>query len=119
MNEHLLAAFAAAGPNTQDGAAAPPRRRMQDIDDETFAQAMLVNEFEVMRVAEQLGVSRAAVYRRIESSPAYRLASDISNDELQVLLREHAGDSTAVARRLRVSAAGLRSQFRKSPLDWH
>jgi transcriptional regulator with PAS, ATPase and Fis domain len=72
-----------------------------------------------MRVAQYLGVSRAAVYRRIEVSPAYRLASDIAADELQRLLREHAGDSAAVARHLRVSLAGLRSQLRKFSLDWH
>jgi len=117
MNEHLQAAFAGAGPPS--GPADMPRRRIQDIDDGTFEQAMLAHDFEVMRVAEHLGVSRAAVYRRIEASPAYRLASDISPDELQALLREHAGDSAAVARRLRVSLAGLRSQLRKSPLDWH
>lgn len=119
MNEHLQAAFARAGANRQVVSTELPRRRMQDVDESAFEQAMLANEFEVMRVAEHLGVSRAAVYRRIESSPAYRLASDISVEELQVLLTEHAGDSAAVARRLRVSATGLRSQLRKSALQWY
>lgn len=119
INEHLQSAFAAATARTQSDRTAAPRRRMQDIDDDTFEQAMRANEFEIMRVAEYLGVSRAAVYRRIEASPAYRLASDIPADELRGLLTEHAGDSATVARRLRVSAAGLRSQLRKSPLDWH
>lgn len=118
MNEHLQAAFAGAGARTATGAAGLPRRRMQDIDEETFAQAMHANDFEVMRVAQSLGVSRAAVYRRIEVSPVYRLASDITTDELQRLLREHAGDSAAVARHLRVSVSGLRGQLRKFSLDW-
>ncbi len=119
MNEHLRAAFAEGDVNFRSGSLRVPRRRMQDIDDAAFASAMLANDFEIMRVAEFLGVSRAAVYRRIEASPTYRLASDISNDELLPLLREYAGDSAAVARRLRVSLSGLRNQLRKSPLDWH
>lgn len=117
LNEHLQAAFASA--NSPIGSASPTRRSLQTIDDETFAQAMRANDFEVMRVAQSLGVSRAAVYRRIEASPAYRLASDIPDDEVRSQMIEHGGDSAAVARLLRVSVAGLRARLRKSPLDWY
>jgi two-component system nitrogen regulation response regulator GlnG len=117
MNEHLQAAFA--GANSSTGCASPARRSMQAIDDDTFAQAMRANDFEVMRVAHSLGVSRAAVYRRIEASSAYRLASDIPDEELHSRVIEHGGDSAAVARQLRVSVAGLRARLRKSPLDWY
>jgi DNA-binding NtrC family response regulator len=119
LNEHVQAAFAGTGANASSASDDRPRRSMQDIDDVTFAQAMYANDFEVMRVAQCLGVSRTAVYRRIEASPTYRLASDIPADELHGLVREHAGDSAAVARQLRVSVAGLRARLRKSPLDWY
>jgi DNA-binding NtrC family response regulator len=119
LNEHIRAAFAGAGANALPGSTGRGRRSMQDIDDVTFAQAMYANDFEVMRVAQYLGVSRTAVYRRIEASPAYRLAGEIPADELHGLVREHAGDSAAVARQLRVSVAGLRAQLRKSPVDWY
>ena len=86
---------------------------MQDITDEQFDTAMDANGCEVQRVARQLGVSRAAVYRRIAESTRYRLASAVSPDELQRLLQEHGGDSAAVARHLRVSMSSLRSQLRR------
>jgi two-component system nitrogen regulation response regulator GlnG len=117
MNEHLQAAFA--GAKSSIGCASPARRSMQDIDEDTFARVMSANDFEVMRVAHCLGVSRAAVYRRIEASAAYRLASDIPDEELHNLLTAHGGNSASVARQLRVSVAGLRARLRKSPLDWY
>jgi DNA-binding NtrC family response regulator len=119
MNEHIQAVFSGAGAKASTAPTGLPRRGMQEIDDATFAQAMLANDFEIARVAQSLGVSRTAVYRRIEASPAYRLASDIPVDELHTVVREHAGDSAAMARQLRVSVAGLRAQLRKSPLDWY
>ena len=92
---------------------------MQDVDDDTFDQAMSANDCEVPRVAQQLGVSRAAVYRRIEASPHYCLASEVSPQELQRLMAEHAGDTASVARELRVSLNSLRSQLRKLPAEQH
>lgn len=91
----------------------PQLRKMQDIDDDIFEQAMVANKFELVRVAQQLGVSRTAIYRRIEASPAYRLASEIPQQELERLMLENAGDCAAVARQLRVSHTALRNQLRK------
>ena len=93
------------------------RRKMQDVDKETFNRAMDANDFEVARVAQQLTVSRAAVYRRIEASPRYRLASEIPQQELQQLMMEEAGDSVSVARQLRVSLNSLRNRLRKLPVE--
>jgi transcriptional regulator with PAS, ATPase and Fis domain len=90
-----------------------PRRSLQDVDDDTFEQAMLANACEVQRVACYLGVSRAAVYRRIEASARYRLASAVPAAELGDLMAEHGGDADAIAQALRVSARSLRVQLRK------
>jgi transcriptional regulator with PAS, ATPase and Fis domain len=92
---------------------------MQDIDDDIFDEAMASNGCEAKRVALQLGVSRTAVYRRIEVSPLYRLASEISREEYERALTEHDGDSLAVARHLHVSLNSLRSRLRKLHLAWH
>jgi DNA-binding NtrC family response regulator len=113
LNHTLQAALASARDGVSVAPGQPPRRRMQDISDEQFDRAMEANACEVQRVARQLGVSRAAVYRRIAESTRYRLASTISPDELQRLLQQHGGDSAAVARQLRVSMSSLRSQLRR------
>jgi two-component system nitrogen regulation response regulator GlnG len=112
LNENLQAALASTAENTSCARSGEPRRKIQDIDDATFEQAMVANDFEVQRVAAQLGVSRGAVYRRIEVSPGYRLATEISADELQRALAEHDGDSASVARHLQVSLNSLRVRLR-------
>ena len=94
------------------------RRKLQDIDDDSFDCAMTSNGFEVSRVAAQLGVSRAAVYRRIEGSSRYRLASAIGSEELQQALQEHDGDAAAVASHFRVPLNSLRNRARDFRLDW-
>jgi len=119
INDGLQAVFKAARNKGPSLSRPPTRRRLQDIDDDTFDQAMVSNGFEVTRVAGQLGVSRTAVYRRIEGSPHYRLASAISPQELQCALNEHGGDSVAVAHHLRVPLNSLRSRMRDFCLDWH
>jgi transcriptional regulator with PAS, ATPase and Fis domain len=95
----------------------PARRRMRDISDEVFESSMVCNDFEALQVSRQLGVSRTAVYRRIETSVRYRLAGEIQSDELQRVLLSHEGDCTGAARELRVSVKSLRSRLRKLRID--
>jgi DNA-binding NtrC family response regulator len=117
LNNSLQAALYPSKAQSAAASAYASRRKLQDISDDAFDEAMLANHCEIQRVARQLGVSRAAVYRRIEESPRYRLASDIPSHELQNLLTEHHGDSTAVARYLRVSISSLRSHLRRLNMD--
>jgi two-component system nitrogen regulation response regulator GlnG len=123
LNENLQAALATMNGKTNGNAPAsaghPPRRKMQDISDDLFDQAMETNGCEALRVARQLGVTRAAVYRRIGVSPHYRLASELTADELQRALTEHEGDSAAVARYLRVPHNSLRRRLRELHFDCH
>ena len=117
LNEHLRAAMMGGRASASSFSGRLKRRKMQEIDDDTFEQAMLANDCDVFRVAQHLGVSRAAVYRRIEASPRYCLASEIPPQDLQRLMEEHAGDTATVARELRVSHNSLRNQLRKLPAE--
>ncbi|RLA47691.1 MAG: hypothetical protein DRQ97_05515 [Gammaproteobacteria bacterium] len=101
----------AAAPRTEPGTMA--RRRMQAIGEEEFDRALQDNHFEVARAAKQLGVSRTAVYRRIEESPRHRLAKEVPRDELQRVLAEHQEDILAAAMKLRVSVTSLRALLRQ------
>lgn len=119
LTDSLRSTLSGADENTAD-TAAPPRRTLQDVDDEQFDKAMASCGFEPLGVARQLGVSRTAVYRRIEASGGrYRLANQIPQDELQQALAEHAGNSSAVATQLGVSLHSLRTRLRQLSLDWH
>lgn len=85
---------------------------MQQVGEEEFAAALRDSAFEVARTARQLGVSRQAVYRRIEASTRHRLAEQVPLAELQHTLATNSGDLEAAALALRVSASGLRARLR-------
>ena len=88
------------------------RRRIHQIDDEELDRVLEASAFEVARTARRLGVSRQAVYRRIEASPRHRLAEQVPLAELQRTMAARRGDVVATARDLRVSVSGLRARLR-------
>lgn len=85
---------------------------MHQIDDDEFDRAWEDSAFEAAGTARQLGISRQAVYRRIDGSSRYRLAEQVPEAELQRALDAHRGDVGAAALALRVSASGLRARLR-------
>ncbi|MEL7045287.1 MAG: sigma 54-interacting transcriptional regulator, partial [Pseudomonadota bacterium] len=76
--------------------------RLADLDDTAFAEAWDAAGFEVAAMARRLGVSRAAVYRRIKTSPRCRLAADVPLVELLRALDSCRGDLIATAQRLKI-----------------
>ncbi|MFK7974962.1 MAG: sigma 54-interacting transcriptional regulator [Halioglobus sp.] len=115
--ESMISHRAAPGPEVYDQpgdeeSRQKSSRKMADIGDEEFDLAMHESDFEPSGVARKLDVSRTAVYRRIEASPTYRLANEIPVAELRQLLGEGDDGLEAVARRLKVSSAGLRLKLR-------
>jgi two-component system nitrogen regulation response regulator GlnG len=93
------------------------RRKLQEIDDDVFDRAMADNGFEVKRVAAQLRVSRAAVYRRIAASTRYRLANEITPRELREAVQAFGEDVAALAEHFRVPLNSLRNRLRDLELD--
>ena len=91
-------------------------RRPAEIGSEAFDRAMEDGAFEPQRVAQLLGVSRAAVYRRIEASDVYRLAHQIEAEEIQRVLDGAADDLAVAARTLQISRKSLRGRLRH--LGW-
>ena len=112
LNENVYSVIFKSGGKSPPADRITARRKIDDIDEATFDQAMVSNGCEALRVALQLGVSRSAVYRRIKISLRYRLATDIPLDELQSMLIQHDGDSIMVARQLQVSVKSLRCHLR-------
>jgi DNA-binding NtrC family response regulator len=88
------------------------RRSLDDIDEREFDGALRAGRHEVAAVAKALGVSRQAVYRRIEQSAHHRLAGQVPLAELERVLAEQGGDAAAAALVLRVSLSGLRARLR-------
>lgn len=100
------------GPRQAASAAQPARRKSRDIGEAEFASALQGSAYEVAQTARRLGVSRQAVYRRLEASLRYRLAEQVPSAELQQALVRHGGDITATAMELEVSSSSLRNRLR-------
>ncbi len=110
-------AAAMAGPDDDQSSVSSPDtgaasyRSIHSVSDAEFERAMHDSYHEVAGAAQRLGVSRQAIYRRIEKSPDYRKASDLAEAEILATLGECGGDLLAASRLLRVSASGLRSRL--------
>lgn len=109
----VLEAFAQWAAERKTSDTAVTYRAIQDISEEEFDRAMRDSCHEISGVAERLGVTRQAVYRRIASTGAYRLVSQVPIPELQQAVAQCAGDTQAAARLLCVSATGLRSRMHR------
>jgi len=90
----------------------PRQRRMVEVSQAEFEQALNAHRFEVAPAARELGVSRQAVYRRMEETPGLRLAGQLAEREISVALHNNPGDIVAAAMTLRVSPSGLRARLR-------
>ena len=113
LPEHLVSKPVDVQADPPSPGVAERRPRIQDVSDHAFECAMQANHFEIAAVARQLGVSRAAIYRRIELSADYRLATAIPTPELARSLRANDGDVNRAAHALRVSASSLRNRVRE------
>jgi transcriptional regulator of acetoin/glycerol metabolism len=84
---------------------------MKDFDDSEFYRAYEQAQFEIAETARTLGVSRQAVYRRIERCVDLRLVGDIADEELSAALLASGQDVVRAARLLKVSSSSLRNRL--------
>ena len=98
---------------------APPRkrRRASDLRDDEVIAALRAHRWSVRDAAEALGISRAALYKRIEKSPEARKASELTLEEITACLERCGGDLDAMVDGLRVSKPALRRRMRQLGLE--
>lgn len=90
----------------------PPRSAVTEVDRDTFRAAYIESDCEVAATARVLGMSRQAVYRRLEEMPDLRLAADVPRPEIEAALKAAGGDVRRAARALEVSYQGLKTRLR-------
>jgi len=92
---------------------APSRRSPQEISDSELVAALRANRWEPRLTAEQLGISRAALYLLIDACPLTRKASDLAPPEIEQALGQSAGSLSKAASHLEVSEEGLKRRMKK------
>ena len=118
--EHELAPVRALAPASDGGARAvrePAPASLAHMTDAAFEAAWREAHCEVTRMARKLAVSRAAIYRRVKSSPSCRLANDVPLEELLATLDECRGDLASTARQLGISRRALAARLRASAVN--
>lgn len=92
---------------------APHRRSPQEISDDELMTALRANRWEPGPTADQLGISRAALYLLIDACPSTRKASDLERAEIEQALGRSGGRLTEAAAQLAVSEEGLKRRMKK------
>ena len=118
--ERELAPVRALAPASDGGERAvrePAPAALAHMTDAAFEAAWREAHCEVTRMARKLAVSRAAIYRRVKSSPSCRLANDVPLEELLATLDECRGDLASTARQLGISRRALAARLRASAVN--
>jgi DNA-binding NtrC family response regulator len=116
--ERLLRGGGAGDRRAAAGVAATPvadraRRVPRQISDDEVIAALQANRWNPGAAARQLGISRPALYLRIDASPKLRKAADLDGPEIERAIGESGGRLDEAAEQLRVSADALRRQMRR------
>jgi two-component system, NtrC family, nitrogen regulation response regulator GlnG len=93
----------------------PARRRRspQEVSEEELVAALRANRWEPGATAEQLGISRAALYLLIDACPRTRKASELEGSEIMRALATSGGRFAEAAVQLEVSEEGLKRRMKK------
>ena len=92
----------------------PTRRKLRkpsEITEAELLDALRKHRFKINATAEELGLSRANLYRLIDECPKIRKAVDLSLDEIEKALARHAGGLEGAAGDLEVSLRGLKRRM--------
>jgi len=92
--------------------AAQARSSSGALTEEALVAALREHSWSIADAARQLGMSRAALYKRLDKCPGVRKATDLSADEVQEAITATDGDIDAMVQRLEVSRRALLRHMR-------
>ena len=92
-------------------------RRAEDLSDDELIAALRANRWRIQAAAAQLGISRGALYDRIDKTAKIRKAADLSREEIQACSQRCHGDLDAMVEELEVSRRGLQRRMTQLGVD--
>ncbi|HEV7519165.1 MAG TPA: sigma-54 dependent transcriptional regulator, partial [Thermoanaerobaculia bacterium] len=88
-------------------------RRPEEIADEEILATLRANRFRLQPTAAQLGIARTSLYDRIENSPLFHKAADLSRQEIEQWFERCGGDLDRMVEALEVSKRGLQRRMKQ------
>lgn len=101
----------------EEAPVASPRRKPSTIDESELMAALQRQRWDLKNTAEDLNISRAALYKMIEANPNVRKAGDLSVDELTNSYQRCAGNLEQMVDELHVSKAALKRRIKELAID--
>ncbi|MEM9554572.1 MAG: sigma 54-interacting transcriptional regulator [Acidobacteriota bacterium] len=92
-------------------------RPISEIEDAVIVATLERHRWRAKPAAEELGVSRSSLYRRLETLPGVVRAGDLDRVTIDAALVAHAGALDAAAQALRVSREALQLRLRELDLS--
>jgi two-component system, NtrC family, nitrogen regulation response regulator GlnG len=88
-------------------------RRVEEISDAELLAALRAHRFRLQPTAAALGIARTSLYDRIETSPLFHKAADLSREEIEDWFERCAGDLDRMVEALEVSKRGLQRRMKQ------
>ena len=90
-----------------------PVTRGASIDDARLKHEHEAANYEIAETARRLGMSRQAVYRRLQQIPELRLAGQLPDREFLVAIKHVGDDVDALSRYLKISRAAIAQRLKQ------
>lgn len=94
------------------------KRKPREITDHEILRELQRNNWEIKQTADCLGISRAALYIRVDSHPEIKRAGDLSAIVLSRAYCESAGNIDTMVQHLKVSKPALRRRLHEIGLHY-
>ena len=88
-------------------------KRGASIDDARLKHEHAAANYEIAETARRLGMSRQAVYRRLQQIPELRLAGQLPDREFLVAIKHVGDDVDALSRYLKISRAAIAQRLKQ------
>ena len=88
-------------------------KRGASIDDARLKHEHEAANYEIAETARRLGMSRQAVYRRLQQIPELRLAGQLPDREFWVAIKSVGDDIDALSRHLKISRAAIAQRLKQ------
>ena len=98
--------------NKTDSQDKPIRRKPSTVSESELIIALKQQRWDLKATAEQLNISRAALYKIIDNTASVRTASDLCIDDLRNAFQKASGDLEKMVDLLEVSKAALKRRMK-------